>query len=224
MSVRLAFWHWTGPLIGLGTMMFVLTAANAHGQSLARSDTPPVQSSETGASPAPTAQSPALRKGSPATPPSQGRRRADPESDTPLSNFDSLAAEPDKSPLKVPPPHPLAAAHPQHNVIVCVGGCRTPEPGIVFLAPRTVASSAEPAFESSVVLNVSVPGKNQGIRNCLAGCYAKPPPEVALEAAPDTDNRDTDSRMMFARHLHPSAGHSRISRYFEPPPFNRRRP
>jgi hypothetical protein len=90
---------------------------------------------------------------------------------------------PEPEPVEAPP-HPLAVANPDHNVITCIAGCYD-EPGRVVHFKKRVAiapaeteprprGGIEPAMLTAPAPEVkAVAPANQGIQ-CVAGCYDTP--------------------------------------------------
>ncbi len=90
--------------------------------------------------------------------------------------------------LSVPPkqfdqPHPIAAAHPEHWVVVCVAGCRSGIPSIAGMRPRG-PTYAVAAVKSNIVLT------------SLASVSQPAPPA-------NTDDRRIPPRKMFSGPLGP---------------------
>jgi len=85
--------------------------------------------------------------------------------------------------------HPVAAANPDHNVIVCVAGCPNGRNSIVHMKRRV---ETQPAPQGPIIAaadSVSVPTPSVNAIVCVAGCYDTP---KALPAAapPAPKSRD----------------------------------
>ncbi len=64
-------------------------------------------------------------------------------------------------------PHPLAAAYPNHSVVVCDAGCASERGAeVVFMERRQAAAQASSAL--------SVPVKPATTIDCVGGCYDTP--------------------------------------------------
>lgn len=212
MKVHVDYWHWAGSLIGLSIMTLALSAPLAHGQ--VQGEFGPASESAApdmaGPSAPPTRQvSGPPRSVAPAPAPS--RRRVDPEGDTPISNFDSLAAGPTKAKALEEPPHPLAAAHPAHHVVVCLAGCRQGTPAIVFIAPRSEHSPTPPPPVTRSSAFETEPGgpsvTHSATIECLAGCYAGTKSYTVPVSMPAAKSRETAVRRSI-----PTADWTRITR------------
>lgn len=86
--------------------------------------------------------------------------------------------------------HPLAAANPNHNVIVCVAGCPKGRDSVVHFAPRAETQPTQPvaliaAVDTSAPV-AAAPSINAIV--CVAGCYGSTPksyPAAPVRAASD---------------------------------------
>jgi hypothetical protein len=73
--------------------------------------------------------------------------------------------------VKDPDPHPLAAANPGKNVVVCEAGCRTTKDEIVYIAAVVRSDVTDKKFEPSSA------NKDDGSVPCVAGCYDRDEPK-----------------------------------------------
>ncbi|MFM9938077.1 MAG: hypothetical protein ACKVP7_01110 [Hyphomicrobiaceae bacterium] len=203
MKVHTEYWHWAGALMALCAATLTVSAPRALSQEAAPAPGPAAQEAPAEV-PAATPDAPAapnLRQPSTsprgAAAPTAPRRRLDSDGDSPGTNFDQLASPPAKGKVLEEPPHPLAAAYPFHNVVVCVAGCRTPTPGIVFIAPRATSSTAPGTVTLSSAGAAS--GEPAAMRtattiDCVAGCYTGRKSYPAPASAPKIKARETSIR------------------------------
>jgi hypothetical protein len=73
--------------------------------------------------------------------------------------------------IKEPVQHPLAAANPGNNVVVCEAGCRTPKDEIVYIAAIVRNDVPDKKFEPSSA------NRDDGSVPCIAGCYDRDEPK-----------------------------------------------
>lgn len=174
MTLQSVQWHWAGALIGLCIATLAAAPLRANAQ-----ETPPAPPAQETPVATPGADTPADMRQPPGTPrgaaqPQSRRRAAD--NDQPPSAFELLTGSPAVTQAANEPPHPLAAAHPDHHIIVCVAGCNQTGPGIVYMAPRATSNvNQAPATLASAVSGAGEPGAiaaADSVIQCVAGCYS----------------------------------------------------
>lgn len=101
---------------------------------------------------------------------------ADPAADDYYTRRASEILEKDKK-LDSPPPHPLAAAYPEHFVVVCEAGCPGRTATIVFMEPMAARGPAD-GGEMIPTSSTGATGEtalDAAALICAAGCYYDTP-------------------------------------------------
>ena len=167
--------QWSGTFIGVFAVALTLTPLHVHSQvqpDIPASERPALdEPSARTSSPDGGTPSNARGTGAPTSPVHETQRRRPPaeEFDDPFARLEAK--------VKDEPPHALAAAYPNHHVVVCVAGCGAHTPAIVYIAPRTSTTEGEASAQPAPLALVSTttePIKIASASNvieCIAGCY-----------------------------------------------------
>jgi hypothetical protein len=167
--------HWSGTFFGVFAVAMTLTPLNVHSQvqpdipvsERPSMDEPAARTASPDGGSGPAARGP----GAPTGPVQDSQRHRPPaeEFDDPFVRLETK--------VKDEPPHPLAVAYPNHNVIVCVAGCGVNTPAIVYIAPRnstTEGQASAPPAALALISTTPEPIKiasASSVIECIAGCY-----------------------------------------------------